>query len=158
MRTYSGASTIDFKHGWLNALKGPSSHLNGPSSDLSHRQLLSFLPHKAVWHRGLARWVALRHKGQSWVVRHDLGWEPAIKALPFTCLQPLTSALNGFYPTVQLARPDSATSLASSAPSQPPHPPSYMEVLEMLEKGITPPGIRVRSAACMHVCLPFYVF
>ncbi|GAB4818706.1 hypothetical protein N2152v2_005752 [Parachlorella kessleri] len=41
-----------------------------------------------------------------------------------------------------LPRPDSATSLASSAPSQPPHPPSYMEVLEMLEKGITPPGIR----------------
>ena len=43
----------------------------------------------------------------------------------------------------QLPRPDSATSLASSAPSQPPHPASYMEVLEMLEKGITPPGIRV---------------
>jgi len=32
----------------------------------------------------------------------------------------------------------------SSELSKPQHPVSYMEVLEMLERGQTPPGIRVR--------------
>ena len=34
---------------------------------------------------------------------------------------------------------------SGESPAAPPHPASYMEVLEMLEKGITPPGIRVRG-------------
>ena len=43
---------------------------------------------------------------------------------------------------------------SGGAPTPPPHPASYMEVLEMLEKGQTPPGIRVSelvqaSTACL---------
>lgn len=36
-------------------------------------------------------------------------------------------------------------------PKPPPHPASYMEVLEMLEKGQTPPGIRVSLPACLRL-------
>lgn len=36
-----------------------------------------------------------------------------------------------------------AAAASDNSPAPPPHPASYLEVLEMLERGQTPPGIRV---------------
>ena len=48
------------------------------------------------------------------------------------------------------AQQQAPPSPGAETPVPPPHPASYMQVLEMLEKGQTPPGIRVRGSAQGH--------